>query len=152
MCDDKVVLLGEQSASKTDGVGSNPTDLANGLGTGRLGNRLIRGYRQVRLLPARLQVQSRGAARSARHFDIVEAAGSNPAETTAEWTGVGRQHGLISRTTPVRIRPPQLEFLDAYVCALRDEPEGHGVAPTARRDSIGRQAGASDQGRRFALA
>lgn len=38
--DHKVVLLGEQSASKTGGVGSNPTDLAwvigdIGPGTGR---------------------------------------------------------------------------------------------------------------------
>ena len=30
----KVVLLGEQSASKTDGVGSNPTDLAANSGRG----------------------------------------------------------------------------------------------------------------------
>ena len=34
--------------------------------------------------------------------------GSTPTLVTAEWTGVGFQHGLISRPTPVRIRPPQL--------------------------------------------
>lgn len=78
----KVVLLGEQSASNPDAVGSNPTDLALpcersrcgglfveqarrvrlpyrvliiGPGTGRRGNRLIRGSRQVRLLPARFE-------------------------------------------------------------------------------------------------
>src|SRR5262249_47765700 len=28
---------------------------------------------------------------------------------TAEWTGVWPQHGLISRLTPVQIRPPQLK-------------------------------------------
>jgi hypothetical protein len=41
--------------------------------------------------------------------------GSTPTLVTAEWTGVGFQHGLISRLTPVRIRPPQLvgDFGDA---------------------------------------
>jgi hypothetical protein len=35
--------------------------------------------------------------------------GSTPTLVTAEWTGVGSQRGLISRPTPVRIRPPQLD-------------------------------------------
>ena len=52
----KGVLLGEQRGSNPHAEGSNPSVLAerNGPGTGRRGNRLIRGTRQVRLLPARL--------------------------------------------------------------------------------------------------
>jgi hypothetical protein len=34
---------------------------------------------------------------------------STPPLVTAEWTGVWFQHGLISRSTPVQIRPPQLK-------------------------------------------
>lgn len=85
--------------------------------------------------PAGPTRQSRGAVWSARHPDMVEIAGSNPAGTTdiLPWPsgngssftrrraqvrvlpGVlrsglesGFQHGLISRSTPVQIRPPQL--------------------------------------------
>ena len=47
---------------------------------------------------------------SARDPDMAEIAGSSLAETTAEWTGVWFQRGLISRMTPVRIRPPQLKL------------------------------------------
>src|SRR4051794_9724649 len=48
-------------------------------------------------------------AQRQRHLSDVEAsAGSSPAGGTAEWTGVWFQHGLISRLTPVQIRPPQL--------------------------------------------
>jgi hypothetical protein len=49
-----------------------------------------------------------------RHSGQVESlmfVGSTPTLVTAEWTGVGFQHGLISRPTPVRIRPPQLHRL-----------------------------------------
>ena len=45
--------------------------------------------------------------------------GSTPTLVTAEWTGVGSQRGLISRSTPVRIRPPQL---DGPVVEWKDAP------------------------------
>jgi hypothetical protein len=45
--------------------------------------------------------------------------GSTPTLVTAEWTGVGFQRGLISRPTPVRIRPPQL---DSPVVEREDAP------------------------------
>ena len=53
-------------------------------------------------------------AQRRRHLSYKEAftAGSSPAGGTAEWTGVGLQHGLISRPTPVQIRPPQLDGLE----------------------------------------
>ena len=50
-------------------------------------------------------------AQRPRHLPDVEAsAGSSPAGGTAEWTGAWFQHGLISRPTPVQIRPPQLAW------------------------------------------
>ena len=97
------------------------------------GTRARRKPLQVRFLS--LPLAGLVEQRSARHPDMVEIAGSNPAETTLlPWPsgnggsftrrqaqvrvlpGVlrsglesGFQHGLISRSTPVRIRPPQVK-------------------------------------------
>jgi hypothetical protein len=109
--------------------------------------------RRVRLPLPRL-TWFRGAARSARRAHIAEVAGSNPAGTTdelppwpsgdgnsltwrgsqvrvlpgvltAEWTGARFQRGLISRPTPVQIRPPQLDLVRAGQCpAGPHEPGG----------------------------
>ena len=58
--------------------------------------------------PAGHSVSGLVEQRSARHPDMVEVAGSNPAEITAGWTGARCQHGLISRPTWVQIPLPQL--------------------------------------------
>src|SRR5438046_378370 len=63
----------------------------------------------VRIQPGLLNVTP-VAQRQRRLLHTEQIAGSSPAGSTAEWTGVGSQHGLISRSTRVRIPPPQLHW------------------------------------------
>jgi hypothetical protein len=80
-------------------------------------------------------LQSRGAAWSARHFDMVEIAGSNPVETIADShitkespaggieplrSGLksGFQHGLISRTNAAALVPLVLKIAIPAPCLM----------------------------------
>lgn len=81
LLDRPVTQLAWRPDCRSGETGSIPVQGARfGPGTGRRGNRLIRGSTQVRLLPARLH--SLVEQRSARRPDMAEIAGSNPAETT----------------------------------------------------------------------
>ena len=63
----------------------------------------------VRLPPSPLSELTGYANRNSGQVESLMFVGSTPTLVTAEWTGVGSQRGLISRSTPVRIRPPQLD-------------------------------------------
>jgi membrane peptidoglycan carboxypeptidase len=63
----------------------------------------------VRLPPSPLDGTTGYANRNSGQVESLMFVGSTPTLVTAEWTGVGSQRGLISRPTPVRIRPPQLD-------------------------------------------
>jgi membrane peptidoglycan carboxypeptidase len=62
----------------------------------------------VRLPPSPLDGTTGYANGNSGQVESLMFVGSTPTLVIAEWTGVGSQRGLISRTTPVRIRPPQL--------------------------------------------
>ena len=146
----------------------------------RPGDRLIRGARQVRLLPARLDwgMDWSGASRVScalrggfdsrfpdsistpvaqrrRHLSYMEViiAGSSPAGSTAEWTGPGCQHGLISRPTPVQIRPPQqgLEVLRPHAALVSAEDRVRPPAGPLMGCSSNRKTPPSQGGNRGAI-
>ena len=75
------------------------------VGTRGTASRFVR--RSERVLKASA---GHGRAQAAVTRPPAGCAGSTPARriAIAEWTGGRRQHGLICRSTPVRIRPPQL--------------------------------------------
>lgn len=112
------VLLGGQRGSNPRREGSTPSAPADGCVCGRSVQAPARQAGQVGSIPTRRSRHPRGPAATAPRSHR----GDRRFESCRGYCGVDWrriQHGLISRPTPVRVRPPQLPPAGATASARR---------------------------------